>query len=203
MKMELLGTLIIQEVNKLLLYHVMVNIGQKHGEHNDYNRNTYVAGGYNGGGNACGYIDKLTSSGGKAGYQESKYSGVGGAGGGSGYIGNPSLTDKAMYCYNCEESSEESTKTVATTCTSSNPTENCAKQGNGYARVTLVKKEDILSTIQSSQHLIQMVSEFSLFSFYKLYTYNTFHITLTTQQLQFRMHKRQCFSIMYLKKSFI
>ena len=55
-----------------------------------------------------------------------------------------------MYCYNCQESAEESTKTVSTTCTSSNPTENCSKQGNGYARVTLVKKEDILSTIQSS-----------------------------------------------------
>ena len=37
-------------------------------------------------------------------------------GGGSGYIGNPLLTNKAMYCYNCEESDEESTKTISTTC---------------------------------------------------------------------------------------
>ena len=57
-------------------------------------------------------------------------------GGGSGYIGNPLLTEKSMYCYNCQESTEESTKTISTTRVSSTPTENCAKQGNGYARIT-------------------------------------------------------------------
>lgn len=62
----------------------------------------------------------------------------GGGGGGSGYIGNSKLTDKVMYCYNCEESKEESTKTVSTTCTKEEPTENCAKQGNGYARITYI-----------------------------------------------------------------
>ncbi len=64
------------------------------------------------------------------------YGSDGGAGGGSGYIGNPLLTNKTMYCYNCEESTEESTKTISTTCTSETPTENCSKQGNGYARIT-------------------------------------------------------------------
>lgn len=59
-------------------------------------------------------------------------------GGGSGYIGNPILTDKVMYCYNCTESSEESTKTISTTCTSATPTANCAKQGNGYAKITFI-----------------------------------------------------------------
>lgn len=63
---------------------------------------------------------------------------LGGGGGGSGYIGNSKLTDKVMYCYNCEESKEESTKTVSTTCTKEEPTENCAKQGNGYARITYI-----------------------------------------------------------------
>ena len=62
-----------------------------------------------------------------------------GGGGGSGYIGNSLLTEKSMYCYNCQESSEESTKTISTTCTSATSTENCAKQGNGYARITLIK----------------------------------------------------------------
>ena len=62
-----------------------------------------------------------------------------GAGGGSGYIGNTLLTEKAMYCYNCQESTEESTKTISTKCVSSTPTENCAKQGNGYAKITLIK----------------------------------------------------------------
>ena len=59
-------------------------------------------------------------------------------GGWSGYIGNSLLTNKAMYCYNCEESSEESTKTVSTTCAEETPTENCAKKGNGYARITYI-----------------------------------------------------------------
>ena len=66
------------------------------------------------------------------------YKGCGG-GGGSGYIGNSLLTEKVMYCYNCTESTEESTKTISTTCVSSKPTENCAKIGNGYARITLIK----------------------------------------------------------------
>ena len=71
-----------------------------------------------------------------------------GAGGGSSYIGNPILTEKAMYCYNCIESSEESTKTISTTCISETPTENCAKEGNGYARITLVlnDKDSKIST---------------------------------------------------------
>ena len=60
------------------------------------------------------------------------------AGGGSGYIGNVSLTEKVMYCYNCEESTEESTKTISTTCVNETPTENCAKSGNGYARISLI-----------------------------------------------------------------
>ena len=59
-------------------------------------------------------------------------------GGGSGYIGNLLLTNKVMYCYNCEESSEESTKTISTTCAEETPTENCAKKGNGYARITYI-----------------------------------------------------------------
>ena len=62
------------------------------------------------------------------------YSGAGG----SGYIGNTLLTNKVMYCYNCEESSEESTKTISTTCSEETPTSYCAKKGNGYARITLV-----------------------------------------------------------------
>ena len=58
--------------------------------------------------------------------------------GGSSYIGNSLLTNKVMYCYNCEESNEESTKTISTTCSEETPTENCAKKGNGYARITLI-----------------------------------------------------------------
>ena len=67
---------------------------------------------------------------------------AGGGGGGSGYIGNPLLKDKVMYCYNCEESNEESTKTISTTCSEETPTPNCAKKGNGYARITLVSIDE-------------------------------------------------------------
>ena len=56
--------------------------------------------------------------------------------GGSGYIGNPLLTDKVMYCYNCNESSEESTKTISITNVSEEAISNYAKIGNGYARIT-------------------------------------------------------------------
>ena len=65
-----------------------------------------------------------------------------GGGGGSGYIGNSLLTNKVMYCYNCEESNEESTKTISTTCSEETPTSNCAKKGNGYARITLVSIDE-------------------------------------------------------------
>ena len=83
-------------------------------------------GGFYGGGG--GYIESTTNT---------THDALAGAGG-SGYIGNPSLYNKTMYCYNCTESSEESTKTISTTCTSKTPTENCSKQGNGYARITLI-----------------------------------------------------------------
>ena len=58
-------------------------------------------------------------------------------GGGSGYIGNSQLTNKVMYCYNCEESTEESTKTISTTNVSETPISKYAKKGNGYARITI------------------------------------------------------------------
>ena len=86
------------------------------------------------------------SGGGGAGY----YGGGGGTranddssgGGGSGYIGNSLLKNKVMYCYNCEESSEEDTKTILTTCAEETPTSYCAKKGNGYARITLVSIDE-------------------------------------------------------------
>ena len=62
--------------------------------------------------------------------------------GGSSYIGNSLLKEKIMYCYNCEESNEESTKTISTTCNEETPTSYCAKKGNGYARITLVSIDE-------------------------------------------------------------
>ena len=60
-------------------------------------------------------------------------------GGGSGYIGNSLLTNKAMYCYNCEESDGAETKTISTTNVSGDVVSEYAKYGNGYARITLIK----------------------------------------------------------------
>ena len=71
-----------------------------------------------------------------------------GAAGGSGYIGNSKLTNKKMYCYDCTESSDESTKTISTTNVSEIPTENNAKKGNGYAKITLLGSNNSDSTIE-------------------------------------------------------
>ena len=71
-----------------------------------------------------------------------------GATGGSGYIGNSKLTNKKMYCYDCTESSDESTKTISTTNVSEIPTENNAKKGSGYAKITLLGSNNSDSTIE-------------------------------------------------------
>ena len=66
----------------------------------------------------------------------------GSGGGGSGYIGNSSLFNAEMYCYNCQTSDEASTKTVSTTCHSQAPTDNCSKEGNGYIKIILLDNLD-------------------------------------------------------------
>ena len=104
--------------------------------------------GYNGKGGTCGCEGTAGGGGGYYGgysYETTKQfeenANVSGAGG-SGYIGNSLLTSKVMYCYNCEESNEESTKTISTTCNEETPTSNCAKRGNGYTRITLVSIDE-------------------------------------------------------------
>ena len=87
----------------------------------------------------CGDNGATGGGAGGGGYYGGGAGAVKGGAGGSSYIGNNLVTEKSMYCYNCTESTEESTKTISTTCTSATPTENCAKSGNGYARITLIK----------------------------------------------------------------
>ncbi|MCI5967126.1 MAG: glycine-rich protein [Tenericutes bacterium] len=72
-----------------------------------------------------------------------------GGGGGSSYIGNSILNNKVMYCYNCEESNDEATKTISTTCANEIPTENCAKQGNGYAKITYLGSTESTTVIKT------------------------------------------------------
>ena len=97
-----------------------------------------INGSFGQGGTYLSDAKNYNSSGGGGGYYGGSFVG----GGGSGYIGNPLLTNKAMYCYNCEESNEESTKTISTTCSEETPTSNCAKKDNGYARITLVSIDE-------------------------------------------------------------
>ena len=59
-------------------------------------------------------------------------------GGGAGYIANPSLTNKKMVCFNCRTSTATDTYTVSNTCHKATPTVDCAKEGNGYARITFI-----------------------------------------------------------------
>ena len=58
--------------------------------------------------------------------------------GGSSYIGNKLLTNKVMYCYNCESSNDESIKTISTTNISEEAVSTYVKKGNGYARITYI-----------------------------------------------------------------
>ena len=106
---------------------------------------TYPGGfGYGGSSNYFNGVGNRYSAGGGSGF----YGGGPGswygssAAGGSGYIGNTNLTNKIMYCYNCQssESEEDETniKTRSTTNVSSTPTSNYAKMGNGFARITFI-----------------------------------------------------------------
>lgn len=88
---------------------------------------TFGIGGNSGSGGGSGFY------GGTAGW-----SCGGAASGGSGYIGNNLLSEKNMYCYNCKESSDISTKTISTTNVSSEAISHYAKKGNGYVRITLI-----------------------------------------------------------------
>ena len=104
-----------------------------------YYPGTFGKGGCNATANGCS-----GGGGGLYGGDSARYQG--GGAGGSSYIGNSLLTNKVMYCYNCTESSDLSTKTVTTTCLNNTATENCAKIGNGYARITIETIEEVIET---------------------------------------------------------
>ena len=100
------------------------------------NDNNTVPAASQSGGNAFG---QGINSGGGGYYGGSGY--LGGGTGGSGYIANPNLTNKVMYCYNCFEAIDSAAKTMSTTCAENNPTSNCAKKGAGYAKISYVGKD--------------------------------------------------------------
>ena len=63
---------------------------------------------------------------------------TGGAGGGSSYIGNYMLYEKAMYGYDVQESDSANTKTISIKDVSENNIAKYAKKGNGFARITFL-----------------------------------------------------------------
>ena len=49
-----------------------------------------------------------------------------------------------MYCYNCATSNEEQLKTISNgtnSCHNSSATSDCAKEGNGFVRITYLGKK--------------------------------------------------------------
>ena len=95
-----------------------------------------------------GYDSVSSSSiGGGGGYYGGGAGSLGSGGGGSSYIGNSALYNGVMYCYGCMEYGTGVFKTISTTgsnrdsvnCPNNYSTDalsNCAKSGNGYAKVT-------------------------------------------------------------------
>ena len=99
--------------------------------------------GQGGNGYSSGSICQSAGGGGGGYYGgvSNRYSGTGG----SGYIGSSKLLSsngitKHMTCYSCTESSEPGTKTDSNTCHNATATSDCAKEGNGFARITLISR---------------------------------------------------------------
>ena len=130
---------------------------------NPQNSRDFVANGYGGGGSQTAAGRRIDSSGtvdaciggfgqggtcldvnlygsgaGGGGYYGGGGSRNSSGGGGSSYIANALLTNKKMVCYNCATSNDDSTKTESNTCVNTDPVADCSKQGNGYAKITLV-----------------------------------------------------------------
>lgn len=87
-----------------------------------------------------GGIATSTYGGGGGGFYGGASGQYNGGAGGSGYIGNELLVDKHMYCYNCFESPDVSTKTIKTIDVSDVAVSNSAKLGNGYAVITYLEE---------------------------------------------------------------
>lgn len=103
----------------------------------DYEKGEY---GTFGQGGTFAPVIKTAACGGGGGFYGGSGNRMIGGTGGSGYIGNQNLTNKIMYCYNCQESTSETDethiKTRGTSNISEEPLSNYAKIGNGYVRIT-------------------------------------------------------------------
>lgn len=77
--------------------------------------------------------------GGGGGYYGGASGSYSGGGGGSSYI-STTLTDAAMYCYDCAPSTEPATKTISNQLVNENPEPMNSKIGAGYARITYISQ---------------------------------------------------------------
>jgi len=108
----------------------------------------YISGSFGQGANAT--AESIGGGGGFYGGGAGRYNSSGG--GGSGYIGNPLLYDKVMYCYECQDSTEEidetDIKTISTNEVNEAATSNQAKIGNGYARITAFNGMPLITILE-------------------------------------------------------
>ena len=95
------------------------------------------------GGTASGVKNACAVVGGGGGYYGGSHSQAWGtaantkpSGGGSGYIGSVLLTNKFMYCYDCNSTIGEDIYTISGNSVNSAAITSNAKKGNGYARIT-------------------------------------------------------------------
>ena len=68
--------------------------------------------------------------------------------GGSGFIGYALLENSKMKCYNCSETTIPYLKTEKTTCADGNAKEDCAKKGNGYAKITYLDSNESTTDVK-------------------------------------------------------
>lgn len=111
------------------------NSGGKGGSRSDWSED----GKFGHGGNCKNPSSEFASGGGGGGFYGGGSGGNSGpGGGGSGYINTSKLTDAVMYGYKVTTSSSVESKTCSTSNKSSNAVSNFAKEGNGFARITLL-----------------------------------------------------------------
>ncbi len=150
---------------------------------------TQTAGGCRSNGGKCGsfglgFSDTKTNSGaantgaGGGGFFGGGGTYVNSGGGGSGYIASSKLKSykeitKAMYCYSCSTTGDDSIYTVSTKNVSKQPVSYYAKGGDGYARITLLaqaSQNNFLTTITTDKGTLE--PEFDMLK-------NDYHIKLT------------------------
>lgn len=116
-----------------------------------------VAGSFGHGGQSTRTGGYTCSSGGGGGYYGGGSGMFIGAGGGSSFIGNYKLFNGNMFCYNCSATDIPTFITNSTSCNNEEPTENCAKQGQGFAKITYAGSTE---STQDKKYLYSVGNEF-------------------------------------------